>query len=72
MGAGVDCRKGKHAGVFGTPLFRTRLKLAKKTKEDKNFKFKGPGIYNHLNKGMGAVMGENTGEAAGFWGGKNG
>lgn len=53
MGAGADWEKGKQAGFIGTPLARKRLKLAKKTKEDREWLLKGPGIDNHLNKGTG-------------------
>lgn len=55
--AGMDWEKGKkkkggkRAGFIGTPLSRKRLKLAKKTKEDRERLLKGPGIDNHLKKG---------------------
>lgn len=53
MGAGVGWEKGKQAGFFGTPLFRKRLRLAKKRKEDWKWLLKGLGNDNPLNKGMG-------------------
>ena len=68
----MDWEKWKQAGFIGTPLTRKGLKLAKKTKTDRRWLLKGPGIDNHLNKGMGAVMGESAGGRARPQGGKNG
>lgn len=64
MGAGADGEKGKRAGFLGTPLSKKRLKLAKKTKEDRQWLLEGHGVDSHLNKGTGAVMGKSTGGGA--------
>lgn len=52
--------KGEQAGLTGTPLFRKRLKLAKKTKEERKWLQKGPGNDNPVNKVMGCQWRERA------------
>jgi len=72
MGAAVVWEKGEEAGFSGTQLSGERLKLAKKTKEDRMWLLKVLGIDNHLIKGTGAVMRRSTGGGTRLQGGNNG